>query len=88
MYVRQRDRVRLGRPRYGRRHRNRRLALLPLVVSGLARCARCGELIAPTDNWDLGHVDGDPTRYSGPEHARCNRATSSHRKERKVSWLW
>jgi hypothetical protein len=47
--------------------------LAPLVAAGCVRCARCGKLIRPDDEWDLGHVDGDPTRYQGPEHARCNR---------------
>jgi hypothetical protein len=75
-------------PAQGRRHHNRRLALKPLVESGCVRCARCGELIAPGAKWDLGHVDGDPTRYSGPEHLGCNRATARHRGERKVSRDW
>jgi hypothetical protein len=72
----------------GQRHYRKRLALVPLVASGSVRCARCGELIAPDEPWDLGHVDGDPTRYQGPEHRRCNRATAAHRVERKVSRQW
>lgn len=50
-----------------------------MVLAGGVRCARCGEPIRPGDSWDLGHVDGDPTRYAGPEHQRCNRATSGRR---------
>jgi hypothetical protein len=75
-------------PKYGRSHRNRRLLVAPLVAAGCVHCARCGELIEPTDRWDLGHDDVDPRFYSGPEHARCNRATMSHRAERKVSRKW
>ena len=70
-------------PKYGRPHRNRRLALAPFVAAGWVRCARCGELIERTNRWDLGHDDVDPRFYSGPEHAACNRATSSHRTERR-----
>jgi hypothetical protein len=56
------------------------------VAAGLAVCARCGEPIRPDEPWDLGHADdGGPHAYSGPEHARCNRATNTGR---KVSRIW
>ena len=66
---------------YGSTHRAVRRRFEPLVASGKARCARCGEAIRPGEPWDLGHTD-DRTSYSGPEHARCNRAAAgvaSHR---------
>jgi hypothetical protein len=69
---------------YGHLHQLRRRGIAPLVEAGLARCARCGELIEPGTPWDLGHIDG--TNYelcSGSEHRRCNRATETH-KRRKV----
>src|SRR5262252_5359398 len=65
------------RPRYDREHNLRRARVAELVLAGGARCARCGDLIQPGEAWDMGHVDGDPHRYSGPEHRRCNRATAS-----------
>jgi hypothetical protein len=49
------------------------------VATGQIRCVRCGEVIASGEAWDLGHVDGDKTRYAGPEHRGCNRATSGRR---------
>jgi hypothetical protein len=64
---------------YGVRHKVIRERLRPSVEAGRVRCARCGELIAPGEPWDLGHVDGDPTRYAGPEHRACNRATAGRR---------
>lgn len=64
--------------RYGRAHREVRARMAPIVATGTARCARCGEFIGPGEQWDLGHDDADPTRYSGPEHRRCNRATLHH----------
>lgn len=61
---------------YGHAHQKLRARLAPLVATGAVACARCGNPIAPTEQWDLGHDDLDRERYSGPEHARCNRATS------------
>jgi hypothetical protein len=36
-------------------------------------CARCGRPMFVWMALDLGHTDGDPSRYHGLEHARCNR---------------
>jgi hypothetical protein len=60
-------------------HKVLRSQLEPGVLAGRARCVRCGERIRPGEPWDLGHVDGDPSRYAGPEHRRCNRATAGRR---------
>jgi hypothetical protein len=77
-----------GRGRYDWQHDLRRRALVPVVATGEVACARCGELIAPGDRWDLGHDDADPRYYTGPEHSRCNRQTGLHYAERKVSRQW
>jgi hypothetical protein len=47
------------------------------VATGTVACARCGELIAPGDRWDLGHDDENPALYAGPEHRACNRSTAA-----------
>ncbi len=70
---------------YGRYHRALRDQLAPIVAAGLARCARCGERIEPGEPFDLGHDDVDRSRYTGPEHRACNRATSG---VRVVSQRW
>lgn len=67
---------------YGHQHRRLREVLAPQVERGGTLCARCGNRILPGEAWDLGHDDVDRSRYSGPEHARCNRATSRHKAER------
>jgi len=58
--------------RYGQRHRDLRQQFAPLVLSGEVACVRCGDPILPGQHWHLGHRDGDPTAYAGPEHATCN----------------
>jgi hypothetical protein len=74
--------------RYGWPHRRLRRAWARVVAAGDAFCARCGKWIEPGTPWDLGHDDFDPSRYTGPEHARCNRATARHAKERVWSRRW
>jgi hypothetical protein len=70
--------------RYGRRHRQLRRELAGVVAAGRAKCARCARPILPTEQWDLSHVDGGgPADYEGVAHARCNRATATHRVERE-----
>jgi hypothetical protein len=52
------------------------------VKTGRVWCTRyghplfpdCPGLIAPDAEWDLGHDDHDPTKWTGPEHrGTCNR---------------
>jgi hypothetical protein len=66
---------------YGAQHQRLRRIWAPRVAGGQVPCARCGMLIAAGELWDLGHDDHNRDRYTGPEHARCNRATRSlHRR--------
>ena len=75
--------------RYGGTHKRLRRAWEPRVAAGGVRCARCGEPIEPDASWDLGHDDLDPSRYTGPEHLRCNRATNGRRSgQRRHSRVW
>jgi hypothetical protein len=50
---------------YGHSHQVARRRLEALVRSGLATCARCGELIEKDAAWDLDHTD-DRSGYLGP----------------------
>jgi hypothetical protein len=59
---------------YGTAHQSARRQLEPLVLAGGVSCWRCGRPILPGEPWDLGHVDGDKSRYAGPEHVACNRS--------------
>ena len=70
---------------YGSMHQKIRARVAPLIASGTAVCARCGEPIRPDEPWDLGHDDENRSRYTGPEHRRCNRSTASHRYRRELA---
>jgi hypothetical protein len=64
---------------YGAEHQALRATWAPIVEAGGVQCWRCHEEIAPGSPWDLGHSDDDRGTYRGPEHRRCNRATSTRR---------
>ena len=67
---------------YGPEHKALRAEWAPQVATGQVACARCGDLIAAGEAWDLGHTD-DRTGYRGPEHARqCNRAAAGRMRRR------
>jgi hypothetical protein len=68
---------------YGWTHQKLRNRWARDVARGEVECARCGEPIWPEEPWDLGHVDGDKSRYAGPEHRSCNRATATHQAKRR-----
>lgn len=68
---------------YGAAHQLLRKRWAPVVARGGVRCARCHRLIPPDAPWDLGHDDQDRSRYSGPEHSRCNRATEARKAARQ-----
>ena len=71
---------------YGSNHQRLRRLLDRQVKSGGILCARCHQPITPFEPWDLGHDDHDRSRYTGPEHRRCNRATSGRRNQKSRPW--
>jgi len=74
----QRERTRGTRQQrgYDRGHDELRSQWAPLVAQGTVLCWRCKTLIHPDQPWDLGHDDHDRSKYRGPEHQHCNRATN------------
>lgn len=66
-------------------HRRLRAILRPEVEAGLHLCAYCGERIEPGEAWDLGHSDNRQF-YNGPEHARCNRMTTTRAMRHSRAW--
>jgi hypothetical protein len=64
---------------YGAAHDKRREKEKVNVEAGKAYCWRCTKKISPHESWDLGHDDDDRSKYMGPEHAKCNRATKRHK---------
>lgn len=74
---------------YGAAHQRLRRRWTPFVDAGLAFCVRCRRRILPGQLWDLGHDDVDRSKYTGPEHAACNRATAGRARARRVrSQVW
>ena len=68
---------------YGAAHKRLRAKWKPLVEAGMVTCWRCEKQILPGQPWDLGHADGDPSVYRGPECRGCNRATATHAAQRR-----
>jgi hypothetical protein len=64
---------------YGWPHQRVRAYWARLVEAGQAFCAHCGGWIPPGTPWDLGHTD-DRGSYTGPEHARRNRAKAARKR--------
>jgi hypothetical protein len=77
-HTRERDKARGTRQErgYGAEHDAERKRWDPLVATGNVKCWRCGDYIPATHPFDLGHDDSDRTKYRGPEHPACNRATA------------
>ena len=99
MAMNAKTRKKLRNRKYGRAlHRRTRMEYVPLVATGLVRCARgegcsfaelvggvwVGGLIEPGTPWDLGHDDWTGL-HSGPEHPYCNR-TAPHRCVTSRQW--
>ena len=85
---RQRDRPDNKSRGYGSDHKKMRERVARIVESGRAVCWRCLMPIDPSEAWDLGHDDNDRSRYNGPEHRRCNRATAGRKKQQVHSRRW
>ena len=70
---------------YGGKHVALRRRWAPRVERGGVCCARCGYPIMPGSEWDLGHDDVDRSRWTGPEHAVCNRGAPSRRRGKRAT---
>ena len=71
---------------YGSAHQAERKRWEPIVKAGRASCWRCTEPITPDADWDLGHDDHDRSKYMGPEHPACNRATAGRQPLTRRNW--
>jgi len=69
---------------YGYQHQQLRTWWTPIVQAGgvlchAKTCIMPSRTITPGELWDLGHTE-DRTRWTGPEHQRCNRSDGARRK--------
>ena len=72
---------------YGAKHQNLRQSWQHRFDHGaVVACARCGRPIFKGMAWDLGHDDHDRSRYTGPEHVKCNRGASRRAKLYSRRW--
>ena len=69
----------MAAPKYRHHHQQLRRKWAPLVAAGGVTCSRCQQPILRGQAWDLGHVEGNPHAYAGPQHAACNRDTADER---------
>lgn len=77
---------------YGSAHQRERAKWVPVIASGNGRCHAITCMmptrwIPPGSPWDLGHNE-QRTRWTGPEHRRCNRADGGRRRHRKGRRAW
>lgn len=62
---------------YGQKHVSLRQSWQQFFArGGVVICSRCRRPILPGMKWDLGHDDHDRSKWTGPEHRKCNRATT------------
>jgi hypothetical protein len=71
---------------YGTKHQQLRKQWAKVIAAGQGYChaITCTyptRYIPPGAAWDLGH-NQDRTRWTGPEHARCNRSDGGRRRLR------
>lgn len=72
---------------YGSQHQAERARWATVVEAGhgycqAKTCTYPTRFIPPGTPWDLGHSD-DRTRWTGPEHRRCNRADGGRKRHQK-----
>ena len=68
-----------GFNKYGAKHKALRAGWARKVAGGGGSLLAVWAADHSDEPFDLGHDDYNPFRWTGPEHRRCNRATSKKR---------
>lgn len=64
---------------YDAAHRHlRRVWEARLATGETHTCAKCGQPVTASDQWDLGHTDNRQS-WTGPEHRSCNRKDGQYK---------